>query len=460
MVAVGFVTYGLGIAPGYYGLGIFASALIDDLGLSRQQIGELFGAFTFTYGLVSLVAAAAIRRWGIRATVTAGALCAASGFWLVSRAESVTELYVGYSLVGGIGIGFSTLLPAQAMPVFWFRRYRARATAIILSGAAIVGFLWQPAAGLLVEAWDWRAGWQIVAGISLLVAAIAVLFIRNQPSDIGQRRDGLPPADAGGRDGDGRPPEGEGGEGLATGADRVRGGVDGHRYGHGPGDRARRQLAGSGAGAAGGSSPKGVLLRALRTPHFWIATFAAAANTVPWRVVSAHGGLHLEDLGFATFAASTILGVRVGASLFGRLTGALGDFMAPTRVLALALLVNAVALSVFVSATSATVAYSCVFAIGVAYGAAYTSEAVVFGWFFGRAAFVGTTGVRIFLIGVIGAFGPVLAGASADRTGSYADTLWFLAALAVLGAASIWFCRPPDRSSLMGEAEAGSQGAA
>ena len=95
MVVVGFLTYGLGIAPAYYGLSIFASSLIADLDLTRQQIGQMFGAFTFAYGLVSPVAAAAIRRWGIRATVTAGALCAASGFWLVSQAESAAELYVG-----------------------------------------------------------------------------------------------------------------------------------------------------------------------------------------------------------------------------------------------------------------------------------------------------------------------------------------------------------------------------
>jgi len=426
MVAVGFLTYGLGIAPAYYGLGIFASALVEDLGLTRQQIGQIFGAFTFTYGLISPAAAAVIRRWGIRATVTAGALCAASGFWMVSQAESVAEIYVGYSLVGGIGIGLSTLLPAQAMPVFWFVKYRARAMAIILAGAAVVGFLWQPAAGMVLEYSDWRVGWRIVAGISLLVAVIAVLFIRNQPSDVGQRRDGLPPR-----------------------------GADGSESG-GPGRRAEGPSAGSRAEAARRTTPKGAVLWALRTPHFWLATFATAANTVPWRVMSAHGGLHLEDLGFTTLAASAILGVRVGSSLFGRLAGSLGDFMAPTRVLALALLVNAIALAVFVSADSAVVAYPCVFAIGLAYGAAYTSEAVVFGWFFGRAAFVGTTGVRIALIGVIGALGPAFAGVAADRTGSYAGTLWALAALAVVGALSIWFCRPPARSSLVGGRAAGA----
>ncbi len=403
MVGVGFLIYGLGIGPAYYSWGFFAPELIAELGLSRQQIGQMFGAFTVAFALASPVAAVAIRRVGVRTTVTGGALLAAAGFWMVSRAESAQELYIGYSLIGGLGIGFSTLLPAQSLPVFWFRTYRARATAVILLGAGIVGGLVTPVDALILRHWDWRTGWQIIAGVSVLVALIAALFIRNQPSDLGQRRDGRAVED---------PSEAD--------------------------------------APAAAKAPRGTVLRAVRTPQFWIASFAAATNTIPWRVMTAHGALHLEDLNFGTTAAGAILGVRVGASSFGRLTGSLGDFMAPTRVLALALIANAVGLAFLVSADTALVAYPCVFALGVAYGAAYTSVPVVFAEFFGRAAFVGTSGVRIALIGVIGYVGPTWAGAAADRTGSYAGTLWVLVVLALLGAASIWFCRPPDRSLFVG----------
>ena len=122
--------------------------------------------------------------------MTGGALVAAAGFWMVSRAQSAADLYLGFSLVGGIGIGFSTLLPAQTLSVFWFRRYRARATAIILVGAGVVGAAVTPVDDLILRHGDWRTGWQIIAGVSVLVALIAAVFIRNQPSDLGQRRDG------------------------------------------------------------------------------------------------------------------------------------------------------------------------------------------------------------------------------------------------------------------------------
>ena len=115
---------------------------------------------------------------------------AALGFWLTSRADSVTALFLSYSLVGGMGIGLSTVLPAQTLPVFWFKRYRARATAIILLGAAVVGGLTTPVDNLILHRWDWRTGWVLIACVSVLVALISAVFLRNKPEDLGQRRDG------------------------------------------------------------------------------------------------------------------------------------------------------------------------------------------------------------------------------------------------------------------------------
>ena len=67
VVAAGCVVYGFGIGPAYYSWGFFAPELIADLGLSRQQIGQMFGAFTLTFAVVSPLAAVFIRRFGVRA---------------------------------------------------------------------------------------------------------------------------------------------------------------------------------------------------------------------------------------------------------------------------------------------------------------------------------------------------------------------------------------------------------
>ncbi len=401
LVGVGFVAYGLGVAPGYYSWGFLAPELMDELGLTREQIGSIFGTFTLTLATVSPLAAIAIRRFGLRATISAGALCAGVGFWCVSLVDSLEGLYLSYALVAGIGFGFSTLLPFQALPVNWFRRYRARATAVILLGAAVFGAAVTPIDALILEHWDWRIAFRLIAGSSIFVALIALVLIRNHPGDIGQRRDGR----------------------LAS--------EEAHRYDPTEPATAPVRL-------------QWTVVQAIRTPHFLVATFAGLTNAVPWRVLTAHGRLHFEDLGFTPTAAAAILGVRVGVSAVGRLSASLGDFMRPTRVLAMALTISGLGLLGLLFATSALYAYPCVLMLGVGYGLAFVSEPIVFADFFGRNAFVGTGGLRIAITGVAGWIAPTWAGASADKSGSYVGAITVLMLMAFAGATAIFFCPRPQ----------------
>jgi sugar phosphate permease len=393
LVFVGFLLYGLGMAPAYYSWGFFAPEVIREIGLSRQQVGEIFGAFTLSFAVVSSLTAAFVTRIGLRATITCGSLISAAGWWWVSFAQSPAELYWSYSLVGGVGVGLSTLLPAQTLPVYWFRRYTARATGFILLGAAVFGAIVNPIDAFLLERADWRTAWRLIAATSVGVAVIAFFFVRDRPEDVGQTPDGLP--------------------------------------------------AGSESSTEKSVRPRWRAAQAIWTIHFLVITLAAMANTVPWRVLTAHGRLHFENLGFTPALAAAVLGVRVGMSGVGRITGSLGDFVPATRVLGAALLLNAIGLFGLVSATSAPVAYACVALLGVGYGAGFTSVPVVFAHFFGREAFAATSGLRLSIVGVVGFLGPSWAGAAADDSGSYTSTLVVLVAMSLCGALAIGLCRPP-----------------
>ena len=407
LVGVGFLFYGLGIAPAYYSWGFFAPEVIAELGITRQQVGEVFGTFTLTFALTSMLSAAAIHRWGLRVTVTFGALVGALGWFMVGRAESLTQLYLSYSLLGGIGIGLSTLLPAQTLSVFWFKRYRARATAIILLGAAVVGALVTPTDAMILQTSSWRTAWIYISATSIFVAIIAAVFVRNRPEDIGQRYDGRPPTEH----------EPVGSAEVEIDIDEIT-------------DTPKKRF---------------TMMQAISTPQFLVATFADIANAVPWRVLTVHGRLHLENLGFAPTVAAAILGVRVGMSGVGRLSGSLSDFAPPPRVMALALVVTGLGVGGLRFADTPTLAYACVILIGVGYGAAFTTIPVLFGNFFGREAFVATTGLRVAITGVVGFIGPSWAGAAADSTGSYNSSLVVLAVLCLAGAVMIFPCRAPER---------------
>jgi MFS family permease len=398
LVGVGFLVYGLGIAPAYYSWGFLAPELMADLGLTREQVGSMFGAFTLMYAIVSPLAAAAMGRWGLRTVVTAGSLISALGFWMVGSAESAIDLYWSYAFVGGLGLGLSTVLPAQAIPIFWFQRFRARATAIILMGAAVVGAIVTPVDDLILEHWGWRSVWTVIAGISVGVALLGALFLRNRPEDIGRLPDG--------RELDMPTPE----------------------------------------PAALHETPEvrnWTASRAIRTPQFAIVTFAALANALPWRIFTAHGRLHFEDLGFVSTLAAAILGVRVGVSALGRLSASLGDFLPPNWVLAIALVVSGAGLAGLLFAETPLQAYACVTLMGLGFGAGYVSVSVVFAYYFGQRAFLHSNGLQIAIIGVVGWIGPTWAGAAADQTGNYTGTFAVLTALCVLGALAIFLCRPP-----------------
>ena len=129
--------------------------------------------------------------------IAIGAVIASIGFEWTARASTVGELLFAYAVLGGIGIGLTTLLPAQLLPVNWFRQYRARATAVILSGAAVVGAGVPTIANWLVDAYDWRMVWHVIAAVMLLVGTTAAVFLRTHPRDLGQFRDGiLPPSES------------------------------------------------------------------------------------------------------------------------------------------------------------------------------------------------------------------------------------------------------------------------
>ena len=403
IVVVTWILYGFGIAPAFYSWGQFAPALIDEFDLSKAEFGLIFGFFTFTYSAVGPLVAFLQSRISIRITMTFGAALSAAGFWYMSRADSILDCYIGFVLMGGVGIGMSTILPSQTLGQNWFFKYRARSIAIMLTAGGIIG-----AAVPLVDKWfldnrSWNDGWLLIAGISAAMAVVAFVFVRDRPEVVGQFRDG---AD--------EDPEKSTPDPASIEA----------------------------------SSAVWTASQAIRTRQFAMMILCGLAYAIPWGIVVAHGRLHMDDIGLSSGLIAGLFAWMILISIFGRLSASLGDLVRPQMVLAGALILEAIGVAGLLVMKGPALGYVCVTLIGLGFGAGYISISVVFAEFFGRRAFAGTTGTRFLIGGTVGLGAPWLAGVIADKLGSYNLAFAGLAVLCLAGAVSALFCpapgAPPD----------------
>ena len=290
------------------------------------------------------------------------------------------------------------ILPCQTLATNWFTKYRARALAIIFIAGGIVGRLVTGFDAMMLQQYSWRTAWLVIAGVSTLLAVLAALFVRNRPGDVGQHPDGIAP---GGTDED-------------TPAEP---------------DRTPADLWTPG--------------KAMRTPQFAVLCLSGIAYAVPWGVVVGHGRLHLEDIGFSTDLAAGVLGTMILVSIVGRLTGSLGDFLVPEKTLGYALLVEAIGMVGFLTASTVTMAYVSTVLVALGFGTAYITITVVLSKFFGRVAFARVAGTRLLITGIFNAIAPAAAGWLFDETGTYRFAFIAIAILSAVGGIATLRLRPP-----------------
>ena len=414
MVGLGSVCYGFGISPMYYCWGFFLPEMQQDLGMNDTQSGMVFSVFGYMYHLLGPVVGMVMARYGIRSAMGFGSVVGVLAFWLLSRADSFADCLFAYGVLGGIAIGFSTIVPGQTLASNWFVRYRSRAIGLVLVGGAVVGIPVNAyfAPGILRVA-DWRTGWLVIAGISAAVAVIAVLFVRGTPEEVGQEPDG-------------GPARGEAtGEAASAAISGTAGAAD---------DEKRAGPSGRGEWTAP---------LAMRTPQFYVLIALSIAYGVPWGIISVYGRKHLEALGFTTAVVGAILGVRVAVSLLGRLSAFGGDFMSPQRLLGIVLLIEGAGCAGLVAANTALVAYTSVVLVGLGFGCAYVCIPVVYSSFYGRRAFGTIIGTRFAITGLIAPAAPTVAGILSDWSGSHALTFWIMAAFCLAGAFVAFGLRAP-----------------
>lgn len=410
LVAAIFLIYLINTAFPYYGGSVLNAAMAKDLDFSRSALGYGFSAFIVLMGLSSPLVGILVNRIGVRLTLFIGSMIITMGA-LAMAAVTNSEIHylLFFGAVCGFGYSLGGVIPAQSVVTYWFKRHKPLAMSIVLCASGVGSVVSIPILNRVVAAFDndWRVGWYVVAGTSIVAALTALLFVRNKPEDLRQTPDG-DDADS---------------SALAQAATDTA--------------AERRVYV---------TSEVWTTALAFKTPAIWFIVFATCGYTMVFNFCIAHGVVHLRDQQIDGDLTATSVGLLVMSSIIGRLgCGTIGARIEPRLIWSFGLLCSALGVLVLLFASSAWQVYVYALVTGIGFGASYVSMANLLGNYFGPECFAPLLGIVVTITCLVGALSPALGGMIYDATGQYNLAFYGLATLATLGFLSIPFAKPPSR---------------
>lgn len=160
--------------------GVLGPHLMHDPGVSAQSLGLLTGSYFLLLGLAQIPAGIALDRYGPRRTVVTMMLGAAGGAVLFATAEGGLGLALGRGLMG---IGFApALMGALVLYARWLPADRFGTATGLTVGLGSLGLLLATAPlALATETVGWRAAIAAMAGVTVLVALLDRIVLRDAP---------------------------------------------------------------------------------------------------------------------------------------------------------------------------------------------------------------------------------------------------------------------------------------
>jgi len=167
-----------------YSFAAFFGPLEAEFGAQRGETSLVFSISAFLYFLLGLPAGLIADRLGPRPVVAGGLLVISLGLVLAAEAGALWQVYLGYSLGVGLGVGFS-YVPSVAAVQRWFVRRRGAASGLAVAGIGVGTLIGAPLAHELIATIGWRKTYLVLACIAVVGAVVAGLLIRPPPQRYG-----------------------------------------------------------------------------------------------------------------------------------------------------------------------------------------------------------------------------------------------------------------------------------
>lgn len=377
--------------------GIFFKPIIAEMGWTRAVTSGAFSLSVIMGGLLGIGMGRLNDRFGPRLVITVCGLLSASGFLLMSQAQTAWQLYLFFGVM--VGAGTSTYVPLVSTVARWFVQRRGMMTGIAFAGAGVGMLILPLVINQLIATYDWRVACLILGLVTLIVVVVTAQFLKRDPSRVGQ-------------------------------------------VAYGENNTAEEGL---GSGTAGFS-----LKEVARTRQFWMFLAGLVCYGFCFLSIQVHIVPYLTDLGVSAATAAAILATIGGATIIGQLgLGSAGDKLGYKRTFLIGIVLIALAVFMLMLGRELWLFFLLAVLLGLGFGDCSTAESPIAAWLFGLASHGVILGFFSFSFAIGAAIGPLLFGYIFDVTGNYQLAFLMCAALAIVAIVlTILVKRPINRATL------------
>jgi OFA family oxalate/formate antiporter-like MFS transporter len=166
-----------------YAWSVFRTPLAKQFGWSISEVTLTFTISIFVLGIAAFFGGLWLNRKGPRIVATTGGLLYGAGVFLASFSDhKLWWLYLTYGVIGGIGLGFSYIVPVAVL-VKWFPDRRGLITGIAVGGFGAGALVTAPVATALIQRVGVLPTFAYLGISFLIVTVVAGLFMQNPPEN-------------------------------------------------------------------------------------------------------------------------------------------------------------------------------------------------------------------------------------------------------------------------------------
>ena len=161
---------------------VIAPMLIQDLSLDTEGLGLISASFFYAFALTQIPISLFLDKIGARNSMTALSAVGILGAVVFSRADSLALGLTGRVLLGA-GVACNLMGTLKLLTQWFSPRKFATLMGVVVAIGTVGNMVATTPLVLLVENIGWRAGFQLIAAINLLLTLIFYVVVCDPPAD-------------------------------------------------------------------------------------------------------------------------------------------------------------------------------------------------------------------------------------------------------------------------------------